>query len=208
MWMRSSLVRMRSSLVWMRSSLEWMRSSLVSMKSGLEWMRSSLVVRVSDYQCRSLNSPGFDPSILRHSGIWGAADEAVLNTVHREKNKKNLLIIRSTISFLSSFAREGVLGQVWTRTIERLSTFIFLYFRLKHNFLYRILKYSGVPVLAQVLYNINFLYVKRMLTKVGEMFIVNNSRIKRKKHTKKVKLRRVAVFGIRFYWNTIYYTFK
>ncbi len=24
-------------------------------------------------------SPGFDPSILRHSGIWGAADEAVLN---------------------------------------------------------------------------------------------------------------------------------
>ncbi len=23
------------------------------------------------------NSPGFDPSILRHTGIWGAADEAV-----------------------------------------------------------------------------------------------------------------------------------
>ncbi len=30
-------------------------------------------------------SPGFDLSILRHRGIWGAADEAVLNTVHRRK---------------------------------------------------------------------------------------------------------------------------
>ncbi len=27
----------------------------------------------------------FDPSILRHSGIWGAANEAVLNTVHIKK---------------------------------------------------------------------------------------------------------------------------
>jgi hypothetical protein len=44
---------------------------------------SSLVVRASDCQCRSRNSPGFDPSILRHSEIWGAADEAMLNTVHK-----------------------------------------------------------------------------------------------------------------------------
>ncbi len=51
-------------------------------------MRSSLVVRASDCQFRSRNSPGFDPSILRHSGIWGAADEAVFNTVHREKIQK------------------------------------------------------------------------------------------------------------------------
>ncbi len=32
-------------------------------------MRSSRVVRASDSQCRSRNCPGFDPSILRHSGI-------------------------------------------------------------------------------------------------------------------------------------------
>ncbi len=32
-------------------------------------MRSSLVVRASDCQCRSRNSPGFDPRILRHCGI-------------------------------------------------------------------------------------------------------------------------------------------
>ncbi len=45
-------------------------------------MRSSLVVRASDCQCTSCNGPGLDPSIRRHSGIWGAADEAVLNIVH------------------------------------------------------------------------------------------------------------------------------
>ncbi len=43
-----------------------------------------LMVRASDCQCRNRNSPTFDPSILRHSGIWGAADEAVLDTVHKK----------------------------------------------------------------------------------------------------------------------------
>jgi hypothetical protein len=42
---------------------------------------------LSDRQCRSCNSPEFDPSILRHSGILAADDEAVLNTVHRKKSK-------------------------------------------------------------------------------------------------------------------------
>ncbi len=42
----------------------WMRSSRV-------WMRSSRVVRAFDSQRRSRNCRGFDPSILRHSGIWG-----------------------------------------------------------------------------------------------------------------------------------------
>ncbi len=31
--------------------------------------------------------PGFDSSILRHSGIWGAEDEAVLNNVQKGKKK-------------------------------------------------------------------------------------------------------------------------
>ncbi len=47
-------------------------------------MRSSLLVRASDCQCTSCNGPGFDPSIRRHSGIWGAADEAVLNIVRKK----------------------------------------------------------------------------------------------------------------------------
>ncbi len=75
--------RMRSSLERMRSSLVRMRSSLVRMRSSLVRMRSSLVVRASDCQCTSCNGPGFDPSIRQHSGIWGAADEAVLNIVRR-----------------------------------------------------------------------------------------------------------------------------
>ena len=50
-------------------------------------MRSSLVVRASDCQCTSCNGPGFDPSICRHSGIWGAADEALLNIVWKIINK-------------------------------------------------------------------------------------------------------------------------
>jgi hypothetical protein len=53
----------------------------------LFWMRSSLVVRASDCQCTSCNGPGFDPSIRRHSGIWGSADEAVLNIVRKKRKK-------------------------------------------------------------------------------------------------------------------------
>ncbi len=64
-----------------------MRPSLVRMRSSLVRMRSSLVVRASDCQCTSCNGPGFDPSIRRHSGIWGAADEAVLNIVRKKREK-------------------------------------------------------------------------------------------------------------------------
>jgi hypothetical protein len=76
---------MRSSRVWMRSIAElWMRSSWVLMWSSWVWMRSSRVVRAFDCQCRSRDSPGFDPSIRRHSGI--SADEALLNKVRKKKN--------------------------------------------------------------------------------------------------------------------------
>jgi hypothetical protein len=82
-WMRSSQVWMRSSQVWIRSSQEWMRSSPERMRSSPErmrssqewmrssqvWMRPSQVVRASGCQCQSRNSPVFDPSLSRHSGI-------------------------------------------------------------------------------------------------------------------------------------------
>ncbi len=63
------------------------------MRSSLVRMRSILVVRASDCQCTSCYGPGFDPSIRRHSGIWGAADEAVLNIVRtkRKKSPKKIL---------------------------------------------------------------------------------------------------------------------
>jgi len=50
-------------------------------------MRSGLEVRAYGCQCQGRNNPGFDTSILRRSGIWGAADEAVLSNVHKNKNK-------------------------------------------------------------------------------------------------------------------------
>ncbi len=50
-------------------------------------MRSSWVVGASNSQCRSRNCPGFDPSMLRHSGIWGVADEVV--SYIKRKNPKN-----------------------------------------------------------------------------------------------------------------------
>ncbi len=77
-WMRPFRAWMRSSRMWMRSSQVWIRSSRVWMRSSRVWMRSSRVVRAPGCQCLSHNSPAFDPcSILQHSGIWGAAEEAV-----------------------------------------------------------------------------------------------------------------------------------
>jgi hypothetical protein len=48
----------------------------------------------------SHQSSGFDPSILRHSGIWGAADKAVLNNVLK---KRKIQISR----LVSASKREG-----------------------------------------------------------------------------------------------------
>jgi hypothetical protein len=59
------------------------------------WMRSSREIRASDCQCQSRNSPGFDPSIPRHSRIRGAADEAVLNKVHKKIQNIHLLNVGS-----------------------------------------------------------------------------------------------------------------
>ncbi len=78
--------RLLTTALRMRSSLVRMRSSLVRMRYSLMRMRSSLVVRASDCQCTMCNGPGFDPSIRRHSGSWGAADEAVPNIVRTKKS--------------------------------------------------------------------------------------------------------------------------
>ncbi len=121
--MRSSLLRMRSSLVRMRSSLTRMRSSLMQ-------MRSSLVVWASDCQCTSCNGPGFDPSIRPHSGIWGAADEAMLNIVWTKRKKspqkifkkKNFLIVstpsKMTSPFLSLIAETSVFAGLKSKSVK------------------------------------------------------------------------------------------
>ncbi len=60
----------------------------------LDRTRSSRGVRVSGCQCQSRIIPGFDPSLLRQSRIWGAAGEAVLNNV--QKKEKILFFARKT----------------------------------------------------------------------------------------------------------------
>ncbi len=58
-------------------------------------MRSSLVVRASDCQC---TSPGLDPSIRRYTGIWWAADEAVMNIVRKiNKNPPKKIIFKNSL---------------------------------------------------------------------------------------------------------------
>ncbi len=41
-------------------------------------------------QCQSRTSPGFDPSVLRHSDIWGAAEETVLNKYDKLRNRQQI----------------------------------------------------------------------------------------------------------------------
>jgi hypothetical protein len=101
-----------------------MRSSLVRMRSSLVRMRSSLVIIAPDCQCTSCNGPGFDPSILRQSGIWGAADEAVLNIVRKIKDKKSPQNIFKKKIVLSLWAknvrqkqRQKLIQEVTTCTI-------------------------------------------------------------------------------------------
>ncbi len=107
--MRSSRVWMRSSQVWMRSRRLWIRSSRLRMRSSQVWIRSSWVVKPSDCQCKRRNGLGFIPASPTQRNLR-AADEAVLNNVHKSKNKKSLCksIITPppfsqclTISFLS-----------------------------------------------------------------------------------------------------------
>jgi len=61
-------------------------------------MISSLVAKASGCKCKLCNGHGFISSICRHGGICGAADEAVLNTVHeiheKPKNPPVILDIR------------------------------------------------------------------------------------------------------------------
>ncbi len=61
------------------------------------------MVRASDCQCTSSN--GFNPSVRRHSGICGAADEAVLNTIRKRNLKKNSKNIKKNTSALKDAAK-------------------------------------------------------------------------------------------------------
>ncbi len=53
--------------------------------AGKRSKSSMYIISQNTENTRGRNSPGFYPRILRHSGIWGAADEAVLYNVHKRK---------------------------------------------------------------------------------------------------------------------------
>ncbi len=92
-------------------------------------MRSSRVVIVSDSQCRSRNCPGFDPTILRHSGILGAADEAVLNTVHKKgKYPKNPPLKNST---RCSHSAVSIGNNIFLNRIMKFQKYGHSYFQIK-----------------------------------------------------------------------------
>ncbi len=52
-------------------------------------MRSSRVARASYCQCRRRNSPGFDPSNLQYSGIWGGGRWSSIEWSTQKKFKQN-----------------------------------------------------------------------------------------------------------------------
>jgi hypothetical protein len=68
------------------------------MRVSAEACAPELIEESAGEELRALDTPlcpGVDPSIHRHSGIWGAAVEAVLNNVlvHKKKTfKKSPLI--------------------------------------------------------------------------------------------------------------------
>ncbi len=80
------LIRSSSHLTYLYQPVLRLVNTIVS---NLGWlcMRSSRVVRASD---KVATVPEFDPSILRHSGIWGAVDEAVLKKVQFKNPPANL----------------------------------------------------------------------------------------------------------------------
>ncbi len=78
-------------------------------------MRSRRVVRASDSHCHTRNCPGFDPSILRHSGIWRAADETVLNRVSYLKRKNP----KKSPLYLS---KDGSCSKYYSRRLSLLSS--------------------------------------------------------------------------------------
>jgi len=84
----------------------WMRSSQV-------WMGSSQMVRPSGCQCQSRNSPMFDPSILRHSGTWGTAEEAVLNNVKKKKKNPSFKVADLYSYYADPIPASGI--QNWSR---------------------------------------------------------------------------------------------
>jgi hypothetical protein len=91
------------------------------MRSSWDWMRSSRLIRTTDWKCQNRKSPGFDPIILWHSGIWWTENEAVFNDVNENKIKfvMKLLFLPYLLLSISSSARDSLSGSsTFTSTLS------------------------------------------------------------------------------------------
>ncbi len=72
------------------------------------------------HQLQVCNGPGFDPSIRRHSGIWGAPDEALLNIVRKKayyvKKARLFPTFFLQLVYIRSWNRNRNLSKVGTGT--------------------------------------------------------------------------------------------
>ncbi len=71
-------------------------------------------IHIMSVPMQSRNIAGLDPSILRHSGIWGAAHEAVLNNVQKKKIQNTIFPkFRFVLLFLSFPPFFNMCIQLW-----------------------------------------------------------------------------------------------
>ncbi len=98
---KESLINALASTVFFKEKVALL-TFLLAIFSGLhlaEWFRAS------DCQCLSRNSPAFNHSVLQHSGILRAADEAVLNIEHSPGQYSRSFYTTTKIPFTYSFFR-------------------------------------------------------------------------------------------------------
>ncbi len=104
-------------------------------------MRSSRVVRASDSKCRSRNCPGYGPSILRHSGIWGAADEAgwIMYIKRKNRNLSNAIQYRNNLRY--HFAKKCYIIRKHNSIVETSSSLC--RYLIKHEIVFSVRKKSS-----------------------------------------------------------------
>jgi hypothetical protein len=71
------------------------------------------VVQSADWHCNTAPRPGFSPSILRHRGIWGVADKAVLNKIRKKPLSPKLVIL----NFLVHTFGKIVFSYLWLEVL-------------------------------------------------------------------------------------------
>ncbi len=83
---------------------DWTTELYISWTDKIWWDLAERLERLH-VNAKSRTSPGFDPSVLRHSEIWGAADEAVLNKYDKLRNRQPMNFLTGHIYSYLIFSR-------------------------------------------------------------------------------------------------------